>query len=222
MILRGTVFSQTMEMDSGITVIAPNDFTGRAPYRIAYLLHGRSGNSDSWADYSMLPFYALSGKTVYVLPEVGRSMYADMRYGLQYFTYVADELPALVGRLFNISSKREDTAVIGASMGGYGALKIALSRPDRFGMCGAISSACLFLREGLEQMRQGRGNPEFVAMLGQKTFDDFDAAFGEDLAYSPEMDVVALADTVADAADKPEMYAACGTNDPFLQDNRRY
>ena len=39
-------------------------------------------------------------------------------------------------------------------MGGYGALKCALARPERYALCGAFSSCCLLLREGLEDARR--------------------------------------------------------------------
>ena len=88
----------------------------------------------------------------------------DMEYGFRYFTYVTEELPAICKDIFRISAEREDTAIIGGSMGGYGALRCALSRPGQYGMCAAFSSGCLFLKEGIEElkangMRQGSSFP---------------------------------------------------------------
>ena len=61
MLLRGTIFSKTLEMSTGLTIAGPNDFTGEAPYRTVYLLHGLCGNSDCWADYTRLRLYARNG-----------------------------------------------------------------------------------------------------------------------------------------------------------------
>ena len=60
------------------------------------------------------------------MPEVQRSFYADMAAGLDYFGYVAVELPAMCERMFGLPHERTKRYVMGLSMGGYGALKLAL------------------------------------------------------------------------------------------------
>ncbi|MFA4133067.1 MULTISPECIES: alpha/beta hydrolase [unclassified Brevibacillus] len=74
-----------------------------------------------------------------------------MKFGFRYFSYISEELPIICKSVFNISSEREDTIIIGDSMGGYGALKCALSKPERYGYCCAFSSPCLFLKEDLDE-----------------------------------------------------------------------
>ena len=110
--LSGTVYSNVLEMDTDITIITPNDLKDE-PYQVVYLLHGLCGNNKTWLDYTMLPFYAEHGRSIYVLPEVGRSFYADMQYGQRYFTYIADELPVIVRNVFRVSSDREHTVILG-------------------------------------------------------------------------------------------------------------
>ena len=222
MILRGNVFSKVLEMDTGITVITPNDLKPNEDYKVAYLLHGICGNNGTWSDYTMLPFYASHGKTIYILPEVGRSFYADMKYGFQYFKYITEELPEICKNLFHISAKREDTAVIGGSMGGYGALKCALSKPEQYGFCGAFSSACLFMKENLEEHKKHGQEPWFVQMYGEKTVQDFLLAFGYDLEWNPKDDIVELAKSIEKTSVKPILYTACGTEDFFYKDNVRF
>ena len=102
MILRGTVFSKTLEKDTGITIVTPSDLKQDRPYRVAYLLHGLCGDSATWVDNSMLPVYAREGHTIYILPDAVRSFYTDMRYGSRYFTYVTEELPVLCKQVFQI------------------------------------------------------------------------------------------------------------------------
>jgi putative tributyrin esterase len=53
-------------------------------------------------------------------------------HGGRYWTFLSEELPALVARFFRVSDRPQDTFVAGLSMGGYGALKWALRRPDQF------------------------------------------------------------------------------------------
>lgn len=212
MILRGTVYSCTLEMDTGITVIAPEE----GARKVVYLLHGLQGSNGNWADFTMLPAYAREHRAVFVMPEAGRSFYADMTYGGKYFSYVADELPEICKRVFNVSAERGDTAIVGGSMGGFGALKCALSRPERYGFCCAFASACLFLRDDLEKHQA-----QFQEQYGEQLFRDFRAILGEDLAWRPDMEILELAKKAAASAEKPKIYTACGTDDPFHADNAR-
>jgi S-formylglutathione hydrolase FrmB len=222
MILRGSVFSQTLAMETGITILVPDGFSRDEPYRVAYLLHGLCGRNGDVVDYSMLPVFARDCHAVFVMPEVARSFYTDMTYGLRYFTYVADELPRICRDVFRISARREDTAVMGASMGGYGALKCALSRPEQYGSCCAFSSACLFLRDFLDGEGQQRDVQALKATYGDQLITDFQAAFGERLASDPRNDLLELARNVSNAAVKPRIYCTCGTEDGFHGDNVRF
>jgi S-formylglutathione hydrolase FrmB len=156
------------------------------------------------------------------MPEVGRSFYADMKHGYRYFTYVSEELPEICKRDFNISAKREDTAIVGCSMGGYGALKLALSKPDQYGFCGAISSACLFFNEILQSLRKNwehysKTNKEAAAIVC-----DLKAIFGDDFEYGTGDIILELARNAEKSPEKPKIYAACGTGDDLLLENRRF
>lgn len=222
MILRGNVYSNTLEMDTGITIVAPNEFEMDNKYKVAYLLHGLCGNNGTWADYSMLPVYAASGNTIFIMPEVARSFYTDMKYGFNYFSYITEELPSICKSIFNISSVREDTAIIGGSMGGYGALKCALSKPEQYGMCGAFSSACLFLKDGLNNQRKHGSEPEFISTYGEKLIEDFIYAFGANLEWNPKDEILELAKGISNNKFKPIIYAACGTEDFLQKDNEKF
>lgn len=110
--------------------------------------------------------------------------------------------------------------VIGSSMGGYGALKCALSKPEQYGACCAFSSACLFLKEGLDAQRE---NPEAVkAIYGDQLVNDFYAVFGDQLEWNPKDEILERAKALDGKAVKPKVYAACGTNDHFLAYNDRF
>ena len=93
MILRGTVFSNILGKDTGITIVTPGNLQEGGPYKVAYLLHGLCGDSAPWVDDSMLPVYAREGRTIFILPDAARSFYSDMRHGPRYFTYLVEELP---------------------------------------------------------------------------------------------------------------------------------
>jgi S-formylglutathione hydrolase FrmB len=54
---------------------------------------------------------------------------------------VSEELPRLVAAMFPLSDRRGETFVAGLSMGGYGALKLALRQPGRFAAAASLSGA---------------------------------------------------------------------------------
>ena len=58
----------------------------------------------------------------------------------QMYSYILDELPALINREFPVDGQR--TSISGHSMGGHGALTIALKNPDRFKSVSAFSPIC--------------------------------------------------------------------------------
>jgi len=218
MILRGVFFSKELEMETNISIVAPDEFSGQ-PHKVVYLLHGICGRSGDWIDYTLLPNYAKMYRVIFVMPEVARSFYSDMTYGMNYFSYITEELPLMCSSILNISQKAEDTAIIGGSMGGYGALKAALTKPHQYSFCGAFSSPCLMLRENLEY---SEGALRFKELFGERLFKDFQAVFGKDIDWNPKEDVVELAKQISDAAILPEIYLACGTEDLFYGDNKRF
>lgn len=221
MILRGKVFSEILGMETGLSIIAPEHHHTES-YKVIYLLHGLCGSSGDMIDYTMLPTYAAEYDIFFVLPEVGRSFYTDMKYGLPYFSYITKELPKICKQVFNISARREMTGVVGGSMGGYGALKAALSFPEQYGFCGAFSSACLYLKEALDEQRQFGHTEPFKAKYGEQIPRDFLAAFGPELLWQKENEILELAKAIYKEKEKPLIYAACGKQDPFVESNIRF
>jgi S-formylglutathione hydrolase len=60
------------------------------------------------------------------------------------YTYVAEELPRLIAAEFAADAERQ--SIMGHSMGGHGALTIALKNPDRFKSVSAFSPICAPLK----------------------------------------------------------------------------
>jgi S-formylglutathione hydrolase FrmB len=222
MILKGSVSSGVLEMETGITVITPIDLTTERPCKVVYLLHGLYGGNGDWVNYTMLPYFARDYRVTFIMPEVARSFYTDMEHGQRFFTYVTEELPLICNRTFNVSSAREDTAVIGVSMGGYGALKAALTNPTRYGFCGAISSVWLFLKEAMEALRTKQGEKMALAHYGKQMVDDMHSIFGDDLVWNADCELLELARQTLQGRDKPRIYSVCGTEDYLRADNLRF
>ncbi len=62
----------------------------------------------------------------------------DRHYNM--YSYITRELPELIAGNFNVDMARQ--GIFGHSMGGHGALTIALKNPDRFKSCSAFAPIC--------------------------------------------------------------------------------
>ena len=108
-------------------------------YPVVYLLHGLSEDASSWIRKSNVERYALERGLVLVMPSVDRSMYCDGVLGQNYFTYLTRELPGYLEKVFGLSRKREQTFIMGFSMGGFGAARAALTYPEQYAAWGSLS-----------------------------------------------------------------------------------
>lgn len=212
-----SLYSDTLMMDSSVSIIFPQNCNRiahdrrplfKGPYKVLYLLHGLKQDETSWTRMSSIERYVSQLPLVVVMPSVHRSFYTDQVRGFPYFTYVADELPRLMGEFFNISSKREDTFVAGLSMGGYGAFKLALTRPEQYGYAASLSGALDLV--GLRAQQEDNSNDAEM----ENTFGALDKVEGS------EHDLFALARAIGDT--KPELFMSCGTEDFLYEGNKRF
>ena len=205
--------SEALKSNVTVNVILPeypkNEEKG---LKVLYLLHGLSGDCYDWIRYTSIERYAKAYGIAVVMPSVGRSWYTDTAYGANYFTFVADELPMVCRSYFKgISGAREDTYVGGLSMGGYGALKLAVTYPERYAGCISLSGSLDITRKGrtyiLEEWRGNFGfDIENAAALEGSDFDLFELtrrAAGEGKEF-------------------PRLYLWCGTEDVLVNVNREY
>jgi len=111
-----------------------------------YLLHGNGGTYLNWSNYSDVSKYAAldsSRGAVLIMPQ-GDSSYwvnAALKPQDRYEDYLTHDLIPDVEARFPVDPSRESRAIVGVSMGGYAAIKLALTRPDLFVFVGAISPA---------------------------------------------------------------------------------
>lgn len=113
------------------------------------------------------------------------------------YSYVAEELPALIAKEFPADMNRQ--AIFGHSMGGHGALTIALKHPDRFKSCSAFAPIA-------HPMTAGWSKPAFEKYLGA------------DEASWRAYDTVAL---IEGGKRFPELLVDQGKADGFLDDGLR-
>lgn len=212
-------FSDVLVSRSTINVILPQRKPSdpqdnyHPPLRVLYLLHGYSDDHTAWQRWTSIERHVEGLNLAVIMPAVQNSFYTDMAHGGKYLTFLTEELPAVVHDLYPLSTERADTFVAGLSMGGYGAFKLALSRPDLYAAAASLSGA-LDIREVVKE----HDDPDNKAWLEnmRNVFGDLDTIPG-----SPH-DLFALARKVSQSATKPRLFQYCGTDDFLYADNIRF
>ena len=206
-------FSAALNVASTVNVILPEANQGvglgaskdeRLP-KVLYLLHGYTDDHTIWMRRTSVERYAASHNLAVIMPAVNHSFYCNEVYGEKYWDYVSDELPATMHRFLRLSGKPEDTCVAGLSMGGYGAMRLALTYPERFAAAASFSGA-VDLETVFYQRNLGTG---------------IDRVFGDRKEIKgSEFDLFSLMEKNAKAPRKPWLYVSCGTKD-FLFDQHK-
>ena len=199
--LHCSFFSESLGRDAQVTVLLPTK--GNAPYPVLYLLHGLSDSADSWLNKTALERWGNAHQMAIVLPNAARSFYCDMAYGDAYYTHISQEIPRLCESLLPIAKDPAHRYIAGNSMGGYGALKIALKNPGMFSKVGLIS-AVLDVQQFVAE----------ASMLER----DWQLCFGGVQVPESE-DVLKLITT---APSLPRLYHYCGTEDFLAEGNRTF
>lgn len=195
-------YSRALEMTTSFQAVLPDEGDMKDA-KVVYLLHGLSDNCTCWMRYSSCERYAKERGVALIMPEVQRSYYIDGVYGLNYFTYVSQELPQAVHRMFGLSLEREKSYVMGLSMGGFGALKCALTYPENYAGCGSFSGVT-----DLDATRPGSSMRSW----------EFDALLGEGKRAGQDNDLFAL----AQKKNLPPIYLSCGEQDRLYPMNVRF
>lgn len=168
-------------------------------YPVLYLLHGYGNDYKSWLRYTSAERFAEEKRIALVLCNAENQCYMNTGSENKYYDFIAKELPEFICGNFPISSSAADTYMAGASMGGYGTLAHALTRPSEICAAGAFSPAveigtdpnmlggnlnCLNLHGALEKCREARAElPRLFLCCGQKDFlYDSVLAFHQELA----------------------------------------
>jgi endo-1,4-beta-xylanase len=166
-------------------------------YPVVYLLHGMGGRFDEWSGYGVeevanqLLADGDLAEAIFVLPQggLGYWMNQDGPGATPWAEYVARDLVRHVDATYRTVARREARAVGGLSMGGHGAVQLALSYPDLFGVAGVHSPSI-----------RGR--------------DSAPAYFGSDEAAFARRDPISLV-READLAAPPSIWIDVGEDDPW-------
>lgn len=214
----GDFYAESLRMTTQVKVIFPDHSTDVDPLengepRLLYLLHGLSANAGEWTRFSKIEYFAKKYNLIVVMPEVQRSFYCDTAYGPRYFSYVADELPHICGQWFRLPQDTARTFIAGESMGGYGATKIALSRPEQYGAAASLSGVMDIA--GLMRDVMAGNWPDLTA-------GEVKAIFGAEGIVPPESDLLHLVRSQAKNPSRPRLLQLCGTEDFLYPANQLF
>ena len=210
-------FSEVLGLSTSMVVILPQatqgqiGMTGKAgvlKHPTLYLLHGLSDDHSIWLRRTSIERYVAPLGLAVVMPAVGRSFYTDMAAGGKYWTFVSEELPEIARNFFGLSDRREENFAAGLSMGGYGAFKLALAKPDQF--CAAASLS------GVVDVVTGHILAD-LGMEAKNIFGDLEKLPGS------KNDLFFLARKLTESGKpQPKLYQWCGTEDFLYEGNIRF
>lgn len=129
--------------------LPPDYYTSNRRYPVVYLLHGYGDNETGWIQYGAVDRLVDAGikagelpPMIIVMPDGGRSFYVNDYQGkVRYEDMFVQEFISHIDSAFRTRTGREFRAISGLSMGGFGALVLAMHHPDLFGACAALSGS---------------------------------------------------------------------------------
>lgn len=215
-----TFYSKELMRETNIQVLLPDmgetwrESPGKKKYPVLYLLHGLGGNETDWIRKTSLERYAADRQVILVMPNGETGFYTDTAYHMNYFTFLTEELPWYLKNWLPISEQRDHTFIAGLSMGGYGALKAALTNPDRYAAAAFFSAA--LEPEHLEETFPNEEEKPFVRR-------NIETIFGTLSPLPPAHDLYSLLETDCRGGKKlPFLIHYIGTEDFLYEMNQRF
>jgi S-formylglutathione hydrolase FrmB len=144
--------SEILGRSVNVCVALPPGYEAAAPkrYPTLYFLHGLFENERSWAErggeeiWENLTTAGQLEKFLVVLPDGGKSFYVNSFDGRErYEDFFIQELIPAIDKKYRTLPAVSARGISGTSMGGYGALHLAMDHPDVFGSASAHSAALL-------------------------------------------------------------------------------
>ena len=205
-----TFHSAALNREMPCRVILPTHIGAGEKLPVVYLLHGGGGDFRDWSNYSDVARFA-EGGLILVMPEGESSYFANAAERPQdrYEDYIVKDLVTDVESRFPAATGRANRAMVGVSMGGFGAVNLAFRHPELFAFAGGISAALdvpsrPFSVKRLEQWRRHRA---IFGPWGGQTQRDNDPFV---LVRS------------ADPARTPYLFLTCGEQEGLLPANRLF
>jgi len=204
---KGAYASRALGRQQPYAYLLPAGWDGSAGrcFPLLLLLHGRDGSYLDWPTHTRIAHYAARYALCVVFPEGDNGWYTNAVGGAS--RYEDDLVHALVPHIqatLPVLPPGKHWGIGGLSMGGYGAVKLALKYPRLFSLAVSHSGA-------LEKPRQPEPHPVFGDPQA-------DAAFrlSENPFWLAEQAMCRF------PTERPRLYLDCGLNDELLEANRRF
>ena len=161
------LYASTLGLSTSYSIMLPPgyDASGRR-YPVLYMLHGVAGDSTEWQSIGLLEAadrMIQDGEIepmLIVLPNGGANYWVNHADGARWGDYLVSDVVASVDREYRTIPRARDRAIGGLSMGGEGALRMAMLNPDVFGIAAAHSPS---LRTAYDQLA-----PELQTLYGDR------------------------------------------------------
>jgi putative tributyrin esterase len=199
-------------------VVLPADYTSSpsSRYPVLYLLHGLSDHHSAWVTRTNLVDHASRYRILIVTPEGNNGWYTDSATNpsARYGSYLLDELIPDVQKRYRTIEEGYARGIAGLSMGGYGALKIALSHPDEFAFAASLSGA---LNAAQFTAKDDLGWP-----LVSETILSAFGPLGSPTRATNDLFALVRALPGGPGQQGPYLYVACGADDTLLGQNLEF
>lgn len=200
------VFSEAMHKNFPVVVIKPTTYKkNKTHYPVVYLLHGYSGSYNNWiVKMPAIKHYADLFKLIIVCPEGGYSSWyinSPVDSSNRFETFISSELIGFIDGHYKTIANKNNRAISGLSMGGHGALMLAMRHQDVYGAASSLSGA-VDLNETVNKY-------------------DTKKEIGDTAVYASywkQYSVLSIADTFSNR--KMPLMIDCGINDIFIKGNR--
>jgi S-formylglutathione hydrolase FrmB len=183
-------------------------------YPVLYFLHGLFEDETRWSSRGqsdqIMDRMISEGKIgdfIVAIPFGGASFYTNTRDGSEKWEdMIVAEFVPMIESTYRINASRSTRGISGTSMGGYGALKIAMKHPDMFGAASAHSAVLL---QDLSAAKVSAGRLQRFQAL-------FDRIYGinQDLVYWEANNPMTLAKDTK-KFNGLKLYFDCGTEDDY-------
>jgi enterochelin esterase-like enzyme len=131
--------SNIFNREINYAVLLPENYnTSTDSFPVVYLLHGYGDDHLSWSEYGLIKYYSdlytiETGPMIFVMPQGFNSYYVNRYNGsVRYMDFFTTEFVPHIDSAFRTIKDKEHRAVMGYSMGGYGAIILPSKNPDIF------------------------------------------------------------------------------------------
>jgi S-formylglutathione hydrolase FrmB len=138
-----SIYCPIMQKEVKSVVVLPDNYNKKSLYPVVYLLHGYSDNYAKWINtVPSIKTLANEYQLILVCPDGGYSSWyfdSPIDSTFQYETFITRDLLPYIDGHYSTISDRSARAITGLSMGGHGALYLAIRNKDLFASAGSMS-----------------------------------------------------------------------------------